>query len=116
MFISTYQYLIDSFETYAASALVGATFMRYIAAGVMVPVSYLMYEKLGCSLHINDFGMCFLSYDADTVCILQVCAAHSDSGHSVYSGRLAMTIGGCYAVSIGYQNHEVARTCLTHFS
>lgn len=47
IFISTYQYLIDSFETYAASALVGATFMRYIAAGIMVPVSYPMYENLG---------------------------------------------------------------------
>ena len=47
IFISTYQYLIDSFEAYAASALVGATFMRYIAAGVMVPVSYPMYENLG---------------------------------------------------------------------
>ena len=47
IFISTYQYLIDSFETYAASALVGATFMRYIAAGIMVPVSYPMYANLG---------------------------------------------------------------------
>lgn len=38
IFISTYQYLIDAYESYAASALVGATFIRYIAAGgVRIP-------------------------------------------------------------------------------
>ena len=33
VFISSYQYIIDSFETYAASALVGMTVTRYCVAG-----------------------------------------------------------------------------------
>ncbi|CAG8887137.1 unnamed protein product [Penicillium egyptiacum] len=47
IFISTYQYLIDTYELFAASALVSATFFRYIAAGAMVVVSILMYSNLG---------------------------------------------------------------------
>lgn len=33
VFISSYQYIIDSFEVYAASALVGMTVTRYCVAG-----------------------------------------------------------------------------------
>jgi multidrug resistance protein len=38
IFISTYQYIIDSYEMYAASALASITLIRYIAAGGMVEV------------------------------------------------------------------------------
>lgn len=38
IFISTYQYIIDSYEMYAASALSSLTFIRYVAAGGMVEV------------------------------------------------------------------------------
>ena len=56
IFISTYQYLIDSFEMYAASALVSATFMRYIVAGGMVAVSFPMYENLGVHWTLTVLG------------------------------------------------------------
>ena len=36
IFISTYQYLIDTYELFAASALDSATFFRYIAAEAMM--------------------------------------------------------------------------------
>jgi multidrug resistance protein len=38
IFISSYQYIIDSYETYAASALASLTLIRYVAAGGMVEV------------------------------------------------------------------------------
>ena len=38
IFISTYQYIIDSYEMYAASALVSLTLIRYVVAGGMVVV------------------------------------------------------------------------------
>lgn len=47
IFISSYAYLIDSYELYAASALVSATFFRYLAAGALVIVSIPMYGNLG---------------------------------------------------------------------
>lgn len=56
VFISSYLYLIDSFERYAASALVGATMARYIAAGVMVVVSIPMYEDLGVHWTLTLLG------------------------------------------------------------
>lgn len=36
IFISSYQYIIDSYEMYAASALASLTLIRYVAAGGMV--------------------------------------------------------------------------------
>ncbi|KAG9965776.1 benomyl/methotrexate resistance protein, partial [Aureobasidium melanogenum] len=56
VFISSYLYLIDSFEQFAASALVGATMARYIAAGVMVVVSIPMYENLGVHWTLTLLG------------------------------------------------------------
>lgn len=56
IFISTYQYLIDAFEMYAASALVGATFIRYVAAGGMIPVSIPFYENLGVHWTLTILG------------------------------------------------------------
>jgi hypothetical protein len=38
IFISTYQYIIDSYEIYAASALAGLTITRYNASGAIVLV------------------------------------------------------------------------------
>jgi hypothetical protein len=38
IFISSYQYIIDSYEMYAASALASLTLIRYVAAGGMVEV------------------------------------------------------------------------------
>lgn len=56
VFISSYQYLIDAFEAYAASALVGATFVRYLAAGSMIPVSIPFYENLGTHWTLTILG------------------------------------------------------------
>ena len=39
MFISSYQYIIDAYETYAASALASVTLIRYVAAGGIVEVA-----------------------------------------------------------------------------
>lgn len=44
---ASYLYLIDAFESRAASALSVAAFVRYALAGTMIPVSILMYENLG---------------------------------------------------------------------
>jgi len=38
VFISSYQYIIDSYEIYAASALASVTLIRYVAAGGMTVV------------------------------------------------------------------------------
>jgi multidrug resistance protein len=47
IFISCYQYLIDSYELFAASALASVTVVRYVASGGMVVVAIPMYENLG---------------------------------------------------------------------
>lgn len=56
IFLSTYLYLIDMFESRAASALALATFVRYVAAGGMVPVSIPMYGNLGVSWTLTVLG------------------------------------------------------------
>jgi hypothetical protein len=77
VFIASYQYLIDTFEVYAASALVGMTVTRYCvagesitvqrvrslmhtlwltASGPMVIVSVLMYENLGVHWALTVVG------------------------------------------------------------
>lgn len=38
IFISTYQYIIDAYEIYAASALASLTFIRYVVSGGMIEV------------------------------------------------------------------------------
>ena len=38
VFISSYMYIIDSYESYSASALASATLIRYVAAGGMIEV------------------------------------------------------------------------------
>ncbi|KAL9050337.1 MAG: hypothetical protein Q9162_006688 [Coniocarpon cinnabarinum] len=47
VFISSYQYIIDSYEIYAASALASVTLLRYLAAGGMVVVGIPFYKNLG---------------------------------------------------------------------
>nr|POE69095.1 putative efflux pump kojt [Quercus suber] len=47
VFISGYQYIIDSYEIYAASALASITLIRYVAAGGMTIVGIPFYKNLG---------------------------------------------------------------------
>ncbi|KAL2416517.1 MFS-type transporter kojT [Exophiala dermatitidis] len=56
IFISSYAYLIDTYELYAASALVSATFFRYLAAGALVIVSIPMYGNLGVHWSLTLLG------------------------------------------------------------
>lgn len=46
IFISSYMYLIDTYETYAASALTFATLLRYCCAGGMTVVGIPFYHNL----------------------------------------------------------------------
>ena len=56
VFISSYQYIIDSYETYSASALVSVTLIRYVAAGGMVEVAIPMYRNLGVHWTLTILG------------------------------------------------------------
>lgn len=47
IFISSYQYIIDTYEEHSASALTSVTLIRYVAAGAMVEVADPMYKNLG---------------------------------------------------------------------
>ncbi|KAI4840583.1 MFS general substrate transporter, partial [Aureobasidium sp. EXF-8845] len=47
IFISSYQYIIDAYEIYAASALASITLIRYVAAGAMTVVGVPFYQNLG---------------------------------------------------------------------
>ncbi|KAI9841439.1 MAG: hypothetical protein M1837_000715 [Sclerophora amabilis] len=56
IFISTYQYLIDAYEVFAASALSSVTLVRYVAAGGIVEVAIPMYSKLGVHWTLTLLG------------------------------------------------------------
>ncbi|KAL6713753.1 hypothetical protein ACLMJK_008245 [Lecanora helva] len=56
VFISSYQYIIDSYETYAASALASVTLIRYVAAGGMVEVAIPFYKNLGVHWTLTILG------------------------------------------------------------
>jgi MFS family permease len=56
IFISCYQYIIDSYETFAASALASVTLIRYVAAGGMVEVAIPMYSNLGVHWTLTILG------------------------------------------------------------
>jgi len=56
IFISSYQYIIDSYEMYAASALASLTLIRYVAAGGMVEVGIPFYENLGVHKTLTILG------------------------------------------------------------
>jgi MFS family permease len=47
VFMSSYQYLIDSYEIYAASALASVTLIRYVVSGAMIEVSIPFYRNMG---------------------------------------------------------------------
>lgn len=47
IFISGYQYIIDSYETYSSSALGSITMARYLVAGPLIVATRPMYEGIG---------------------------------------------------------------------
>lgn len=56
VFISSYQYIIDAYEIYAASALASVTLIRYLAAGGMVVVGIPFYQNLGVHWTLTILG------------------------------------------------------------
>lgn len=56
VFISSYQYIIDSYEGYSASALASVTLIRYVAAGGMVEVAIPFYKNLGVHWTLTILG------------------------------------------------------------
>jgi MFS family permease len=56
IFISIYQYVIDSYERYAGSALAMTTLVRFVAAGGMIEVTIPMYENLGVHWTLTMFA------------------------------------------------------------
>lgn len=56
VFISSYQYIIDSYEIYSASALAFVTLSRYVVAGAMVVVGVPFYENLGVHYTLTILG------------------------------------------------------------
>lgn len=56
VFISSYQYIIDGYEAYSASALASVTLIRYVAAGGMVEVAIPMYKNLGVHWTLTILG------------------------------------------------------------
>ena len=57
VFISCYQYIIGSYDIYAASALASVTFIRYVVAGGMVEVAVPWYTNLGVSWTLTILGV-----------------------------------------------------------
>lgn len=57
VFISTYMYLIDTYEIYAASALTMITLVRYVASGGMIEISIPMYRNLGPHWALTLLGL-----------------------------------------------------------
>ncbi|KAE8389429.1 major facilitator superfamily domain-containing protein [Aspergillus alliaceus] len=55
-FITCYQYLIDTYEAYAASALSCLTLMRYLVSGAMIEVSIPVYKDLGVPHRLTILG------------------------------------------------------------
>ena len=56
VFISSYQYIIDSYEGFAASALASVTLIRYVAAGGMVEVGLPFYSNMGVHWTLTILG------------------------------------------------------------
>ena len=56
VFISSYQYIIDSYESYSASALASVTLIRYVAAGGMIEVAIPFYKNLGVHWTLTVLG------------------------------------------------------------
>jgi multidrug resistance protein len=56
VFMTCYQYMIDSYEVYAASALASVTLIRYLVAGAMIEVSIPFYRNLGVAHTLTILG------------------------------------------------------------
>ena len=56
VFISSYQYIIDVYEIYSASALASVTLIRYVAAGGMTVVGIPFYENMGVHWTLTILG------------------------------------------------------------
>ncbi|KAF2091218.1 MFS general substrate transporter [Saccharata proteae CBS 121410] len=56
VFISSYQYIIDSYEIFSASALASVTLIRYVAAGGMVVVGIPFYQNMGVHYTLTILG------------------------------------------------------------
>lgn len=56
VFMSSYQYIIDSYEIYAASALSSVTLIRYVASGAMIEVSIPFYKNMGVAYTLTIMG------------------------------------------------------------
>jgi DHA1 family multidrug resistance protein-like MFS transporter len=56
IYISSYEYIIDSYGEHAASALASITMVRYIVAGGMVMASRPMYEGIGVHWTMTILG------------------------------------------------------------
>ena len=56
IFISCYQYLIDSYELYAASALASVTVIRYVASGGLVVAADPIYQNLSVHWTLTLMG------------------------------------------------------------
>lgn len=56
VFISSYQYIIDSYEVYAASALTSVTLVRYVTAGGMTVVGIPFYKNMGVHYTLSILG------------------------------------------------------------
>ena len=57
IFISCYQYIIDTYESFSASALASITLIRYVAAGGMVEAGIPMYKNLGVHWALTVLGV-----------------------------------------------------------
>lgn len=62
VFVSTYMYLIDMYEVYAASALTMITLVRYVASGGMIEISIPMYKNLGIHWALTMLGLISLVF------------------------------------------------------
>ncbi|KAJ5748202.1 uncharacterized protein N7511_009898 [Penicillium nucicola] len=56
IFVSSYQYIADSFELHAASALASLQVLRLVASGVMAIISEIMYMHLGVAWTLTVLG------------------------------------------------------------
>ncbi|KAL8710165.1 MAG: hypothetical protein Q9220_005248 [cf. Caloplaca sp. 1 TL-2023] len=56
VFISSYQYLIDSYEGYSASALASVTLIRYVAAGGSIEYAIPFYKNMGVAWTLTILG------------------------------------------------------------
>ncbi|KAH6605320.1 hypothetical protein Trco_007027 [Trichoderma cornu-damae] len=64
VFVSTYMYLIDTYEVYAASALTMITLVRYVASGGMIEISIPLYKNLGVHWALTTLGLISVVFTA----------------------------------------------------